>query len=117
MRRPVRSRDGRAGTGRSIAATRIDTASSARLFWSLSVGAALVVVAFVVWVHFEIGGATTTTWVNDLTELAAAVAASLACLWAARQRYDPAGVDLAGGGVGGVGGRAGRVVVVRAANR
>jgi PAS domain S-box-containing protein len=81
----VRSRDGRPGTGRSIAATRIDAASRVQLFWALSVGAALVVAAFVVWVHFEIGGATATTWVNDLTELAAAAAAALACLWASRQ--------------------------------
>jgi PAS domain S-box-containing protein len=58
---------------------------SARRFWSCSVAAALVVATFAAWVHLEIGGPTATTWVNDLTELAAAGAAVVACVWAARQ--------------------------------
>ncbi len=60
--------------------------SAARQFAALALLAVLVVAAFVVWVHLEIGGATTTVWVNDLAELAAAVVATLACLWAARRR-------------------------------
>ena len=60
--------------------------STARQFWSLAVAAVLVVAAFVVWVHVEIGGPTVTVWVNDLTEIAAAVVAALVCIWAARRR-------------------------------
>ena len=56
-----------------------------------------------------------TVWVNDLTEVGAAVVAALVCAWAARRRPATrrAWAWLAAA-AGGVGGRPGRVVVVRA---
>jgi PAS domain S-box-containing protein len=62
-----------------------DAGSGVQRLRSSSVAAAVVVVAFVVWIYFEIGGTTATTWVNDLTEVAAAVVAAVACAWAATQ--------------------------------
>ena len=84
----MRSRDVTTAVDRPAPAIEVRTASGspARHFWSLAVLAVLVVAAFVVWVHFEIGGPTVTVWVNDLTEVATAMVAALVCAWAARRR-------------------------------
>ena len=92
----------------------VDVGTGFRRFWALCAVAAVTVAAFAIWVQFEIGGTTVTTWVNDLTEVAAAVAAWSVRLGRPSARRHPAGVDLARRRVGRVGRRPGRVVVVRA---
>jgi diguanylate cyclase (GGDEF)-like protein/PAS domain S-box-containing protein len=53
----------------------------------LIVGVSALCAAFVLWLKYSLGGAFVSLAVDDLGEMAAALAAAGACLWAARRRH------------------------------